>query len=96
MQQARVPDTLEEMFLQTRLARRSIHGLTATTALYLVGEGSGGVFWLNDDACYRYFQPMNPGGYALTKLQITPDELNSEIEGVGLAVAEEWGGKSRH
>lgn len=57
--------------------------------LYLIGDGSGGVFWLSDDACYRYWQPMNPGGYALTKLQMKPVDLHSKIE-VGLAVAKEW------
>ena len=57
--------------------------------LYLIGDGSGGVFWLSDDACYRYFQPMNPGGYALTKCQMTPGDLHNQIE-VGLAVAKEW------
>lgn len=57
--------------------------------LYLFGEGSGGVFWLSDDACYRYFQPMNPGGYALAKLQTTPGDLKREIE-VSLEIAKEW------
>lgn len=57
--------------------------------LYQIGDGSGGVFWLSDDACYRYWQPINPGGYALTKLQMKPDDLHTNIE-VGLAVAKEW------
>jgi len=57
--------------------------------LYLIGDGSGGVFWLSDDVCYRYFQPMNPGGYALTNWRMTPDDLRGEIA-VGLEVAKEW------
>ena len=57
--------------------------------LYLVGDGSGSVFWLNDDACFRYYQLMNPGGYTLMKIEMKPGTLRSEIA-VGLAVATEW------
>ena len=57
--------------------------------LYLIGDGSGGVFWLSDDACFKYGQMMNPGGYVLAKLGMKPDALRKEIE-LGLAVATEW------
>ena len=68
------------------------------TPLATIGHGSCGVIWYDEEACYRYFQFVNPGPYGLKKSDAnhpSPDvpgsiaQVRQEIA-EGLANAREW------
>ena len=64
----------------------------------MIGEGSQGLFWYDDEACYGYTQVMNPGPYTL--MQSRPGKSQGRIPAgkaemwkqiqVGLELRSQW------
>jgi hypothetical protein len=80
---------------QRVLAFLNVHSVP----LYLIGDGSLGIFWLEKEESYTYRQLMNPGGYLLTRYRIergvqpseevSVEQLHVQLE-VGLAASSQW------
>jgi hypothetical protein len=60
--------------------------------IHLHGEGSQGLFWYDEKACYGYTQIMNPGPYRLSRMSRDVSDMADMAEAVevGLTVRKEW------